>query len=44
MLEGMFEGLRSPGRRPRNTFVGQVKKDTEIGSYRVLKEIASNRE
>lgn len=26
----------------RNTFIGQIKKNTEIGSYRALKEMASD--
>lgn len=43
ILEGMLEGKRQPG-RPRNTLFGQIKKDAGVGSYRALKEIASDRE
>lgn len=35
ILEGMIEGKRPPG-RPRNTFIGQTKKDAGVGSYRAL--------
>jgi len=35
---------KRPLGRPHNTFIGQIKKDAEIGSYSVLKEMASNRE
>lgn len=43
ILKGMIEGKVPPG-RPLNTFIGQVKKYPEIGSYRVLKELTSSRE
>jgi hypothetical protein len=39
----MIEKKRPPG-RPRSTFIGQIKKDAGIESYRILKKIASNRE
>lgn len=43
MLEGMIEGKRLPG-RPHNTFIGQIKTDAQVGSYRALKEITSGHE
>lgn len=43
MLEGMIEGKIPPG-RPRNTFIGQIKKDAEVKSYRAFTEIASERQ
>jgi len=42
ILEGMIEGKRPFGRL-RNTFIGQIKKDAGVGSYRALKEMAGNR-
>jgi len=43
ILEGMIEEKRPPG-PPRNTFIGQIKKDARVGSYWTLKEVASDRE
>lgn len=41
-LEGMIEAKRLPG-RIRNTFIGQIKRNAITGSYRELKEMASDR-
>lgn len=43
IIEVMIEGKRPPG-RPRNTFIGQIKKDVEAGSYKAPKKIAIGRE
>jgi hypothetical protein len=39
----MIEGKRPPG-RPHNSFIGKIKRDAGVESYRTLKEIASDRE
>lgn len=43
ILEGFIKGKIPPG-RPRNAFIGQIKKKAGLGNYRVLKGMVRNRE
>jgi len=41
-LEGMIEGKKTAG-RPRNSYIGQIKIDAKVKTFKELKEKARNR-
>jgi len=42
ILEGMIEGKKTAG-RPRNFYIGQIKCDAKVKTFKKLKEKANNR-
>jgi len=42
ILEGMIEGKKTAG-RPRNSYIGQIKLDSKVKTFKELKERMSNR-
>jgi len=41
ILEGMIEGKKT-ARRPRNSYIGQIKCDAKVKTFKELKEKASS--
>lgn len=44
IIKGIIEGIRTSYHiRIRNSHIGQIKKDGDVGSYKEQKEMADNR-